>query len=89
MPQIEVPRRYRVPTGGRESISVRGDTVRACIEAAEAEYPGFGELVLDRGGKIRTFVTLFVNGDQLEPGALDRRIEEDDTITVLAAAAGG
>jgi molybdopterin converting factor small subunit len=89
MPQIEVPRRYRVPTGGRARISVEGHTVRACIEAAEAEYPGFGELVLDRSGELRTFVTLFVNGDTLERGALDRRVEDGDTIAVLAAAAGG
>ena len=89
MPRIEVPSRYRIPTGGRAIIEVRGDTVRGCIEAAEVEYPGFGELVLDRNGGVRTFVTLFVNGDQLESGALDVSVGVDDTITVLAAAAGG
>jgi molybdopterin converting factor small subunit len=89
MPQIEIPSRYRLPTGGRAKISVRGETVRACIEAAEAEYPGFGELVLDRNGELRTFVSLFVNGDKLERSALDLCVKEDDTITLLAAAAGG
>ena len=89
MPQIEIPRRYRAPTGGRARISVEGDTVRACIEAAEAEYPGFGELVLDRSGELRSFVTLFVNGDELERSALDGRVREEDTISVLTAAAGG
>ena len=89
MPQIEVPRRYRAPTGGRATILVEGATVRACIEAAEVDYPGFGELVLDRRGELRSFVSLFVNGDELERGALDRRVRDDDTISVLAAAAGG
>ena len=89
MPQIEIPRRYRSPTGGRATISGEGATVRACIEAAEAEYPGFGELVLDRSGELRTFVSLFINGDELERSALDRRVSDDDTISVLAAAAGG
>jgi molybdopterin synthase sulfur carrier subunit len=89
MPQIDVPRRYRAPTGGRATIPVQGDTVRACIESAEAEYPGFGELVLDRNGELRSFVSLFINGDELERSALDRRVRDDDTISVLAAAAGG
>ena len=89
MPQIEVPRRYRVPTGGEATISIEGDTVRACLEAAEAKYPGFGELVLDGNGELRRFVKLFVNGDQLERGALDSPVSRTDTISVMAAAAGG
>ena len=89
MPQIEVPERYRVPTGGEATISVGGDTVRACLEDAESRYPGFGELVLDGKGELRRFVKLFVNGDQLASDALDSPVASDDTISVLAAAAGG
>ena len=89
MPQIEVPARYRVPTGGEAKIAIAGDTVRACLEAAEAKYPGFGELVLDGSGELRRFVKLFVNGDPLERDALDSPVASDATISVLAAAAGG
>jgi molybdopterin converting factor small subunit len=89
MPQIEVPARYRTPTGGEATIAIEGSTVRACLEAAEAKYPGFGELVLESNGELRRFVKLFVNGDQLADDALDAPVASDDTITVLAAAAGG
>jgi len=89
MPQIEVPPRYRVPTAGEATVTVEGATVRACLEAAEAKYPGFGELVLESDGELRRFVKLFVNGDQLASDALDTPIGSDDTIAVLAAAAGG
>ena len=89
MTQIEVPTRYRVPTGGAATISVEADTVRACIEAADLKHPGFGELVLDRHGEIRRFVKLFVNGEQLARDALDSPISDADTISVLTAAAGG
>ena len=89
MPQIEVPRRYRLPTGGRAKIDVAGETVRACIEAAEAEYPGFGELVLEASGELRAFVSVFLNGEKLSANALDTRVSEDDTIALLTAAAGG
>jgi molybdopterin synthase sulfur carrier subunit len=89
MPQIEVPRRYRAPTGGLATLSVEGATVRACIEAADASHPGFGELVLDKEGALRGFVSLFVNGEKLERSGLDTPVGADDTISVLAAAAGG
>jgi molybdopterin synthase sulfur carrier subunit len=89
MPLIEVPRRYRLPTGGLAEISVSGDTVRACIELAEAQHPGFGELVLDTRGELRRFVSLFVNGELLSRDELDSPVQPADTITVSAAAAGG
>ena len=89
MPRIEVPARYRVPTGGEATISVDGGTVRACLDAAEAKYPGFGELVLEADGELRRFVKLFVNGDQLGRDALDSPVASEATISVLTAAAGG
>jgi molybdopterin synthase sulfur carrier subunit len=89
MTQIEVPARYRVPTGGKATISAEGDTVRSCIEDADAKYPGFGELVLDGKGELRRFVKLFVNGDELPRRALDSPVSSTDTISVLTAAAGG
>ena len=89
MPLIEVPRRYRLPTSGLAQIPVSGATVRACLEFAEAEHPGFGELVLDGDGDLRRFVTLFVNGELLRRDGLDQPVDAADTITVVAAAAGG
>ena len=63
--------------------------MRACIENAEAKYPGFGELVLGADGELRRFVKLFVNGSALGRDALDSPVGSGDTISVLAAAAGG
>ena len=89
MPTIEVPRRYRAATAGKATISIEGDTVRACIEDAESKHPGFAELVLDDRGEVRRFVKLFLNGDELKRDALDAPVSDADTISVLAAAAGG
>ncbi len=45
--------------------------------------------MLDGSGELRPFVKLFVNGDLLARDALDSPVASDDTISVLAAAAGG
>ena len=89
MPKVEVPPRYRGPTGGLGIIEVDADTVRSCIEAVEAEHPGFRTLILDGDGNLRRFVRLFVNGEALDRGALDAPVADADHVQVLAAAAGG
>ena len=89
MPKVEVPPRYRGPTGGSSLIEVDADTVRSCIEAVEAEHPGFRELILDSEGNLRRFVRLFLNGEVLDRDAVDAPVADTDRIQVLAAAAGG
>jgi len=89
VPQVHVPRRYRVPTKGQGEIDVSAGTVRECIEAVEARYPGFQELILDSKGQLRHFSKLFVNGELLDREALDTPVSGDDIIAVLAPAAGG
>lgn len=89
MPVVEVPSRYRVPTKGEAQIEVEGATVKACIEAVEDRFPGFQELILDRRGEQKRFVRLFVNGNALKRNAIDLAVHGDDTITIVASAAGG
>jgi molybdopterin synthase sulfur carrier subunit len=89
VPKVEVPPRYRGPTGGAGLIEVDADSVRSCIEAVEAEHPGFRELILDGDGNVRRFVRLFVNGEALDRDAVDTPVAETDRVQFLAAAAGG
>lgn len=90
MPTVMVPTAYRGPTKGEGEIAVDGETVRACLEAVEAQYPGFLAQVIDAGGAIHRFVKLFKNEDQLDPvEALSVTVEVDDRVEVLAAIGGG
>jgi len=89
MPEVHIPPRYRGPTNGARRVEVAGGTVRECIDAVDARYPGFGELVFDAQGKIRIYATVFVNGEELDRGAGDTKVAADDRIEILAAVAGG
>jgi molybdopterin synthase sulfur carrier subunit len=89
LPQVKIPPPYRGPTSGRAVIEVAGTSVRQCIEAVEAEFPGFGELVIDARGGLQKFVTLFINGDEIARDDLDASVGSDDEVEVLAAIAGG
>jgi len=89
VPTVSVPPPYRGPTRGEGTIRVEGASVLECLEAVEARYPGFREHVLAADGTPHEFVRLFVNGEQIEPGALDTPVAENDEVGVLAAIAGG
>ena len=90
MPQVEVPSRYRIPTRGEAVIEVEGSTVRECIRAVEARYPGFEELIFDSKDQLHRFVKLFLNEEEIPRDAPDDvPVGAADRIQILAAAAGG
>ena len=89
MPQVVVPPPYRGPTLGQERIDVAGATVGECVEAVCERFAGFRELIFDPAGRVHKFVKLFVNGDEIARAALDKPVDRDDRIEILAAIAGG
>jgi len=89
MPQVKVPPPYRGPTQGEAVIEVEGKTVRACVRAVEARYPGFEGQVFDPEGNFHRFVRLFVNGDEVARDDADASVGPGDEVEILAAIAGG
>ncbi len=89
MPTVKIPPPYQGPTAGRARIDVEGATVGACLKAGCERHAGLDELLFDASGRVHKFVTLFVNGDEIERGALDRELAPDDELEILAAIAGG
>jgi molybdopterin synthase sulfur carrier subunit len=88
MPIVMVPPPYRGPTAGEGEIRVDAATVRECIDAVEARFPGFRDQIL-AGGAVHRFVSFFVNGDEIAREQLDARLAPDDRLEILAAIAGG
>jgi molybdopterin synthase sulfur carrier subunit len=89
MPVVVVPPPYRGPTAGEGEIRVDAATVRECIEAVEARFPGFQGQIVDGRGAVHRFVSLFVNGDEIAREHLDARLASEDRLEILAAIAGG
>ena len=89
MPSVFIPPPYRGPTLGESEVAVTASTVRECLQAVESRYPGFGELVFAADGGLPRYVKLFLNGEVLDPGDLDRGVSDGDAVEVMAAIAGG
>ena len=89
MPKVVVPPPYQGPTQGHDVIAVEAATIRACLEAVDRQYPGFGAQIFDASGAPHRFVKLFHNGDPVAADALDSQVGAEDTLELLAPIAGG
>jgi molybdopterin converting factor small subunit len=89
MPTVTIPPAYRGPTRGADRIDVEGGTVRDCIQVVANRFPGFGDQVFDAKGDVHRFVTLFINGDEIDRNDVDRAVGPGDEVEILAAVAGG
>jgi hypothetical protein len=91
MPNIKIPTVYRGYTRRETSIDVEGETLGACLDAAEAIFPGFRALIVASDGSTHKFNKIVVDGEVLgrSPSILDRAVSANAQIEVLAALAGG
>ncbi len=90
MPKVCVPGPYQGPTKGLKEILVEGRTIRECLDAVEAAYPGFAPYIYDGGpDQLQGFTKIFHNGDPVPAEGLDAAVAASDEIQVMTAIAGG
>jgi molybdopterin synthase sulfur carrier subunit len=88
--RVRVPTPLRRFTGGAEEISADGATVAAVVHDLEKNHPGIRERICDDEGKVRRFVNIFVNGDDIRfLDNLDTTLKEGDEVSIVPAIAGG
>ncbi|HXY41685.1 MAG TPA: ubiquitin-like small modifier protein 1 [Vicinamibacteria bacterium] len=91
-----MPVRVRIPTplrpyaGGRAELSAQGATVAAVLAAVVAESPGLRPHLLAEDGRLRSFVNLFRNGEDVRAhGGLSAPLADGDQLAIVPAIAGG
>ncbi|MBM4266850.1 MAG: MoaD/ThiS family protein [Deltaproteobacteria bacterium] len=87
---VKVPTPLRKFTAGSESVEGGGATVGALVDDLEKRYPGIRERICDDQGRVRRFVNLYVNGDDIRfLQQLDTQVKDGDEISIVPAIAGG
>lgn len=87
---VKVPTILRTYTGGVADVTASGDTLAAVLASLDEQYPGIAARILDDSGRLRRFVNVYVNDD-------DVRFLEDlatptpagTSISIIPAVAGG
>ena len=88
--EVRVPTILRSYTGGNKTVEGAGETLSALIDDLDAKHSGFkGRLITPEGG-LHRFVNIYVNDEDVRfLGALDAKVKDGDSITILPAVAGG
>jgi sulfur-carrier protein len=87
---VRVPTPLRKFTQGADEVTAQGNNVRAMVEDLDKNFPGIKERICDETGKIRRFVNVYVNGDDIRfLQNLDTALKEGDSISIVPAIAGG
>ena len=88
--EVRVPTILRTYTGGEKAVTGTGDTIADLLTDLDASFPGFrGRLVTPEGG-LHRFVNVYINDEDVRfLGALDAKLNDGDTVTILPAVAGG
>ena len=86
---VSIPTILRTHTDGEKRVTASGGTLKDVISDLESNYSGISERLLDEG-KLQRFVNIYVNDEDVRfLGALDAKLNDGDSITILPAVAGG
>lgn len=87
---VRVPGPLRRLTAGSSQVEVEGATVAQALTDLETRYPGFRDRLYDESGKLRQFINIYVNDNDIRfGGGLETPVSDRDDISIVPAVAGG
>ena len=87
---VKVPTILRTYTGGSAEVTVAGATLADAITDLDAQFPGIGARILDDDGKLRRFVNVYVNDDDVRfLEDLQTPTPDGTSVSIIPAVAGG
>jgi sulfur-carrier protein adenylyltransferase/sulfurtransferase len=90
MAKILIPTALRQFTEQSDSVDVTGATVRDALDQLTARYPNIKKNLFSDQGKLRSFVNVYVNDEDIR--YLDKdatKLEGNETIAIVPSIAGG
>ncbi len=88
--EVRVPTILRSYTGGQKAVSGTGDTLGELLSDLDRQYPGLRGRLVTEEAALHRFVNVYINDEDVRfLGALDAKVSDGDTVTILPAVAGG
>ena len=88
--RVQIPSPLRSLTGGAEVVEVEATDVDSLIEGLESRHRGLKERLCDPDGKLRRYVRIFVNDEDVRfLEGVGTSLRPGDTVAIVPAVAGG
>ncbi|MEV7355523.1 MULTISPECIES: MoaD/ThiS family protein [unclassified Kitasatospora] len=87
---VRIPTILRTYTGGAAEVAAEGATLGEVIADLEKNHAGIAARILDDAGKLRRFVNVYVNDDDVRfAEGLATGIADGASVSIIPAVAGG
>jgi len=88
---ILIPTPLRAFAGGNKSLEVSATTVASALDELTGVYPDLKKHLFNEQGKVRAFVNLYLNDEDVRylPQKEDSPVASTDTLSIIPSIAGG
>lgn len=88
---INIPTPLRAYTDGQNAIEVDAANVSGALQALTASYPDLRRHLFNGDGKVRAFVNLYLNDEDVRylPAKDASPVNAEDTLSIIPSIAGG
>ena len=89
--KIHIPTPLRVYAGKQDTVTVNAATVKEAIERLIREYPDLQKHLFTPEGKIRSFVNVYLNDEDVRylPQKETTAVTDSDSLSIIPSIAGG
>ena len=87
---VRVPTPLQKLTQNKVEVKVSGASIKELIEDMEKKFPGIKERIYDETGKIRRFINIYVNEEDVRFLQQEETpLKDGDEVSIIPAIAGG
>lgn len=88
--KVRIPTPLRKITNGADEVTAEGGNVSEIIENLEKNYPGLKERICEPDGKLRRFVNIYLNDEDIRfKKNMETELRDTDELSIIPAIAGG
>lgn len=88
--KVRIPSPLQKLTKDQEEVEAQGANVREIIDDLERHFPGIKDRICDENGKVRKFINIYVNEEDVRFLQRDKTpLKDGDEVSIIPAIAGG
>ncbi len=88
--KVRIPTPLQKLTNNQPEVQCKGSSIDEVLVDLEKQHPGVKERLCDADGKLRRFVNIYVNEEDIRfLQGQDTKLKEGDDISIIPAIAGG
>jgi molybdopterin synthase sulfur carrier subunit len=88
--KVRIPQPLQKLTGNRGQVDAAGADIKSLIADLSEKFPGIQERICDESGKVRRFINVYVNDEDIRFLQGDATaLKPGDEVSIVPAIAGG